>query len=214
MTKKLKIYLVDDHTLFREGLKYLLSESDLISDIYEAENGKQFLDNVLEIKPDIVLMDIQMPIMNGIDTTKACLRIVPDQKIIALSMYGNENYYSDMIDAGAKGFLLKNSKFAAVLTAIEEVAQGNNYFSPEILGSIIKNINKKKTIKKNIDLTDREIEILYNICKGCSNQEIADVLSISKRTVDKHRENILLKTQSKNTAELVVYAIKNDIFDV
>ena len=214
MTDKIKIFLVDDHNLFREGLKFLLSGNELISEIYEAENGKDLLENVLDVKPDIILMDIEMPEMNGIEATKEVLKIYPEAKIIALSMYANENFYSEMIDAGAKGFLLKNSKFEDVKKAIADVNEGKNYFSPEILEAIIKNLNKKKHQKKNSELTEREIEVLYNICKGLSNHEIADFLFISKRTVDKHRENILLKTQSKNTAGLVIYAIKNEIFEV
>ena len=214
MTNKLKIFLADDHNLFREGLKLLLSNNELISDIYEAENGKELLKNILKVKPDIILMDIEMPVMNGIEATKECLKIFPETKVIALSMYGNENFYSEMIDAGAKGFLLKNSKFEDVLKAIIDVNDNKNYFSPEILEAIINNLHKKKYRKKNTELTEREIEVLYNICKGFSNQEIADLLYISKRTVDKHRENILLKTLSKNTAELVIYAIKNKIFEV
>ncbi len=213
MKEKLKIFLVDDHTLFREGLRFLLSNNELVSNIYEANNGKELLEQVLNIKPDIILMDIEMPEMNGIEATQEVLKLYPETKIIALSMYANENYYTDMIDAGAKGFLLKNSKFEDVQNAIFDVYNGKNYFSPEILHAIIKNLNKK-TKKQNTDLTEREVEVLYNICKGFSNQEIADLLFISKRTVDKHRENILLKTQSKNTAGLVIYAIKNNIFEV
>jgi DNA-binding NarL/FixJ family response regulator len=186
----------------------------LISEIYEAENGKELLENVLKVKPDIIFMDIEMPVMSGIEATRETLKICPQSKIIALSMHGNENFYSEMIDAGAKGFLLKNSKFEDVQTAITDVNDGKNYFSPEILEAIIKNLNKKKYKTSNSDLTEREVEVLYNICKGLSNQEIANALYISKRTVDKHRENILFKTQSKNTAELVIFSIKNKIFEV
>ena len=210
----MKIYIVDDHQLFREGLKFLLSNCDYISVIFEASNGEELIKNIAQVHPDIILMDIEMPGMNGIEATRECLKIFPETKIIALSMYGNENYYTGMIDAGAKGFLLKNSKFDDVQRAIAEVSQGNNYFSPEILNGIIKNLNKKKDAAKNSDLTSREIEVLYSICKGLSNLEIAESLSLSKRTVDKHRENILLKTQSVNTAQMVVYAIKNNIFEV
>lgn len=214
MTKAIKIYLVDDHTLFREGLRFLLSNDDLISEIQEAENGKVLLENILEAKPDIILMDIEMPEMNGIEATKECCSIYPEAKVIALSMYANENFYTEMIDAGAKGFLLKNSKFDDVKKAIIDVYEGKNFFSPEILDAIIKNLNRKTYLKHNSELTEREIEVLYNICKGFSNHEIAELLFISKRTVDKHRENILLKTGSKNTASLVIYAIKNGIFEV
>jgi NarL family two-component system response regulator LiaR len=210
MKNKLIVFLVDDHNLFREGLRFLLSNNKIIAEIYEAENGKDFITLAQKVKPDIVFMDIEMPIMNGIDATKEILKLYPETKVIALSMHANENYYSEMIDAGAKGFLLKNSKFEDVQRALIDVYDGKNYFSPEILDAIIKNLNKKHE-KKNSDLTQREIEILYNICKGYSNQEIADFLYISKRTVDKHRENILLKTQLKNTASLVIYAIKNEI---
>lgn len=213
MKQKSILYLVDDHTLFREGLAFLLSKCDFISEVYEADNGKVFLDSLDSLKPDIVIIDIEMPVMDGISATKKALEINPNLNIIALSMYAHETYYSEMIDAGAKGFLLKNSDFSEVQRAILDVRDGNNYFSPEILEGIIKKLNKKES-KKEAELTEREIEILYNICKGFSNSEIADILSISKRTVDKHRENLLLKTASKNTAGLVIYAIKNGYFEV
>lgn len=210
----MKIFIVDDHQLFREGLKFLLSDWDLVESIYEAENGDYFLENLDLCQPDVVLMDIEMPGANGIETTTACIEKYPDIKVIALSMYGNENYYTGMIDAGAKGFLLKNSRFEDVQRAITEVLNGNNYFSPEILNGIVRNLSQKKNSSKNSELTSREIEVLYNICKGLSNQEIANNLNLSKRTVDKHRENILLKTQSGNTAQMVVYAIKNKLFEI
>ncbi|MCG8410677.1 MAG: response regulator transcription factor [Bacteroidales bacterium] len=214
MIKNLKIFLVDDHNLFREGLKFLLTNCDFISEIYEAKNGYQLLDNIKTCQPDIILMDIEMPELNGIDTSRKALELCPETKIIALSMYADENFYTDMIDAGAKGFLLKNSKFDDVQRAIIDVYNDRNYFSPEILDSIIKNLNKKIIPHKSNNLSKREIEVLFNICKGLSNQEISKLLFISKRTVDKHRENILLKTQSRNTAELVVYAIKNKYFEI
>jgi DNA-binding NarL/FixJ family response regulator len=157
-------------------------------------------------------MDIEMPVMNGIEATKKINEFYPNTKIIALSMHDNEGYYSDMINAGAKAFLLKNSKFEEVLQAIEAVYNNNSFFSAEILESLIKNLSQRNIYKS--ELTHREVEVLYNICKGYSNQETADLLHISKRTVDKHRENILLKTQSKNTASLVIYAIKHNIFEV
>jgi DNA-binding NarL/FixJ family response regulator len=214
MKNKLKIYIVDDHSLFREGLKFLLSNSEYISEINEAENGKIFLSKLKTCKADVVLMDIEMPEMNGIEATKAALNLMPELKIIALSMYSDENFYTEMIEAGAKGFLIKNSQFSDVETAILEVYNGRNYFSPEILSSIVANLNKKPEQPESNELTKRELEILIHICMGLSNAEIAEQLYISKRTVDKHRENILLKTQAKNTAELVVYAIRNGFFEV
>ncbi len=214
MNKALKIYIVDDHSLFREGLKNLLDTCDNISEIKEAGNGREFLKNVDSFIPDVVLMDIQMEDINGIEATKEILSRYPEIKVIALSMYSDEKFYTEMIEAGAKGFLVKNSKFQDVQKAILEVAEDKNYFSPEILSSIISSLNRKIVHPVNNELTKREIEVLLNICQGYSNQEISQHLHISKRTVDKHRENILLKTQSKNTAELVVYAIKNGYFEV
>ncbi|MBN2165549.1 MAG: response regulator transcription factor [Marinilabiliaceae bacterium] len=206
------VYLVDDHALFREGMRFLLLKNNRIGTIYEAENGKQLLDNVEKNNPDIILMDIEMPVMNGIVATRKVLDVLPECKIIALSMYADECFYRDMLGAGAKGFLLKNSRFEDVQKAIEEVSNGNSFFSPEILNSILQNLNRPVKSTSTTDLSERETEVLYHICKGLQNQEIADLLSISKRTVDKHRENILLKTNSRNTAELVIYAIKNGLF--
>lgn len=214
MSNKLNVFIVDDHDLFREGLRYLLSKSPLIGCVYEAGSGADFLKRLPAEMPDAVLMDIEMPGMNGIEATQLAIAEYPQLKVIALSMYGHESFYTDMIDAGAKGFLLKNSRFEDVIRAVEEVASGHNFFSPEILDAIVRNLHTKKVQKTDADLSKREVEVLLNICKGQSNQEIAETLNISKRTVDKHRENILLKTDSKNTAELVVYAIKNQIFIV
>lgn len=214
MTKGLNIYIVDDHSLFREGLHFLLSNCELISEIHEAKDGIVFLNGIQNFKPDIVLMDIEMPVMNGIEATQKAIKIFSDLKIIALSMYSDENYYTEMIEAGAKGFLLKNSKFNDVQIAIREVFEGRNFFSPEILSSIVKSLNRKPSTPINNELTKREFEILISICQGHSNNEISEQLYISKRTVDKHRENILLKTRSKNTAELVVYAIRKGHFEI
>ena len=214
MNRETKLLLVDDHDLFREGLKFLLESTDFKAQIFEAVNGVEALSRIPEINPDLILMDIEMPIMNGIEATRKIVAKYPAIKIVALSMYGDECYYSEMIEAGAVGFLLKNSKFAEVEKAINVVIEGKNYFSPEILESIVGNMCKKRKIISHTGLTDRESEILYNICKGLSNNEISDLLSISKRTVDKHRENIMLKTNSKNTAGLVIFAIKHNIFEL
>jgi DNA-binding NarL/FixJ family response regulator len=213
-TNKINIILVDDHTLFREGLKFLLAGSNFINEIYEAENGEQFIGCLKVKQVDIVLLDIEMPVMNGIDAAREAFGIKPDIKIIAVTMYSDESYYSSMIDMGVSGFLLKNSNFAEVKKAILDVWEGKNYFSLEILQSFMKIINKTNTKTAKIDLTAREIEVLYQICLGRSNSEIADNLFISKRTVDKHRENLLQKTNSKNTASLVVFAIQENYFKV
>ncbi|MCK5822848.1 MAG: response regulator transcription factor [Bacteroidales bacterium] len=215
MKNQIAVIIVDDHTLFRNGLKILLNNFENIKIVGEASDGKEYLDKINTIKSDIVLMDINMPVMDGIEATKKSLEKFPDQKIIALSMYGDAEYYYKMIDAGVKGFLLKNSDITEVVDAIEKVNVGENYFSQELLYNVVKNINPAEKIKnQQIKLSKRELEVLEQICKGLSNQEIADVLSISKRTVDKHRANLLSKTQSKNTASLVMYAIENKLVDM
>ena len=215
--QKLKIYLVDDHKLFREGLKLLLSTQDFVHHIYEASNGREFIESLSLVDCDVVLMDIEMPEMNGIEATREALRLHPDLKIIVLSMYGDEQYYYKMIDAGAKGFMLKNTGIENVITAIKKVAAGENFFSEELLFSILNNMrdsNKTETESPDSEISEREMEILYHVCKGKSNQEIADELFISKRTVDKHRANLLSKTGCRNTAALVMYAIKNKMINI
>lgn len=210
----IKILITDDHTLFRTGLRTLLSTFPWVKQITEASNGKEFLYQVEHFLPDIALVDIEMPEMNGIDATReACLRF-PGLKVVALSMYGEEDYYYKMIDAGAKGFLLKNSDISEVEAAIKAVAQGGEYFSQELLYSIVKRFRQGNRESFNEKLSQRELEVLQQICLGYSNTEIADNLSISKRTVDKHRENLLLKTNARNTAGLVVFAIKNKLIDL
>lgn len=213
--EKISILISDDHQLFREGMKLILNNLSYVDEIYEVGDGKDCVAFFNEGgAADIVFMDIEMPEMNGIEATMEILKIKPDLKVVALSMYSDEDYYTKMIDAGAKGFILKNSGIKEVEEAIEHVISGKNYFSQEILSGFIKSISRKKEPENSGRLSDREAEVLFLICKGHSNHEIAGSLHISKRTVDKHRENLLFKTGSKNTAGLVIYAIKNGIVEV
>ncbi|MDE5611090.1 MAG: response regulator transcription factor, partial [Odoribacter sp.] len=153
--KKLKLYIVDDHKLFREGLKLLLSTQDFVQHIYEASNGKEFVENLALVDCDVVLMDIEMPEMNGIEATEAALRLKPGLKIIVLSMYGDEQYYYKMVDAGVKGFVLKNSGIEKVVAAIRKVADGENYFSEELLMNILSNMREGS--KNEPEVPDNEI---------------------------------------------------------
>jgi DNA-binding NarL/FixJ family response regulator len=212
---EIKIVIVDDHSLFRNGLKLLLTNAGNFTIIAEASNGKEFLELLPNINSDIILMDIDMPEMDGIEATTKALAINPNLKIIGLSMYGEEEYYYKMIEAGVSGFLLKNSDINEVKTAINSVYTGGKYFSQELLYNVVRNIKTSQSTQEIVEnLSEREIEVLKQICVGLSNQEIAGNLHISKRTVDKHRANLLDKTNSKNTAHLVMYAIKNKLIDI
>lgn len=212
--EKIKIIIADDHQLFRNGLKILLNAFPEFEVSAEASNGEEFLRILNDNKADIALMDINMPEMDGIEATRRGLKLCPDINIIALSMYGEEDYYYKMVDAGAKGFLLKDSDISEVKEAILTVLKGGSYFSQELLHNVIQKIKHRENESKTANLSKREKEILSKICEGLSNQEIAETLFISKRTVDKHRANLLGKTNSKNTASLILFAIRNKLIEI
>lgn len=204
--------LVDDHALFRNGLNNLISMREGYCVVGEASDGREFLNMLPMTAVDVVFMDISMPNVSGDEATREAVAAYPALKIITLSMFGDENYYTRMVEAGAKGFLLKDSCIEEVFEAIDMVMAGGNYFSERLLSSMSNRI--RSTEHQSEELSSREIEILFGICRGLSNQEIADKLFISKRTVDAHRANILEKTGCKNTASLVVYALKHHLVEV
>lgn len=214
MTKK-KVFIVDDHKMFREGVSFAFSKSDKYEVIQEAEDGLDFLEKLNSIDSvDIVLMDISMPNMNGIDATKKCIEQKPDTKILALSMFGDEEYYYKMIHAGVQGFVLKESGSKELEHAMDEILDGDNFFSPRLLKNIILNKEEKEKRKIDCDFTDREMEVLELTCRGYSNKEIADKLCLSSRTIESHKSNLYTKTETNNTVNLVMYAIKNDFIKV
>jgi DNA-binding NarL/FixJ family response regulator len=215
MNNLCKVVLVDDHKLFRDGLKFVLGQTDSIKVIAEAEDGIEFLNILDNCEPDIVLMDISMPRMNGIEATAAAINRFPDLKIIALTMFGDENYCYNMIQAGARGFVLKESGCDELIKAINKVAEGENYFSNNILNSLIKS---QATLNKITDsdygpikFSRRELEVLRLICDGFSNKEIAEKLLISQRTIEGNRLNLLNKTGSRDSLNLALFAMKNNL---
>jgi len=218
MNENIKLIIVDDHHLFREGLKKVLNESEDIEIIGEASNGKEFLEVLKTQQPDVVLMDIAMPEMDGIEATRKTIIQYPDLKMIALSMYDDQEYYYKMIHAGVKGFILKTSSKKELETAIRTVYDGDCYFSNDLLRNIILNFTPhNKNVKagnQDIEFTKRETEVLQLLCKGLSNNEIADMLHVSTKTIDTHRLNLLSKTATKNTVSLVMFAIKNKLFEI
>ena len=208
--------MVDDHTLFRTGLRGLLSMRDDLAVVADVGSGEEFLELLPTLDVDVVFMDISMPGINGVETTRRALQQRPDLHVIALSMFGDDHYYKLMLESGASGFLLKDSDINEVYAAVDAVMLGDSYFSTALLGSFTRNMSRLTLTDTSAEdaLSDREVEILVEVCRGLSNQEIADKLFISKRTVDKHRANILEKTGCKNTANLVVYAIKNHLVEI
>lgn len=216
MERRVKIALVDDHTLFRTGLAGLLSQHPGYEVVADVGSGEEFLAILPTIDVDVVFMDISMPGIDGSETTRRALAERPELRIITLSMYGDEHFYTLMVESGASGFLLKDSDIEEVHAAIDTAMNGDSYFSEALLQSLTRNMSRLATTVSNDEdaLSEREIGILVEVCRGLSNQEIADKLFISKRTVDKHRANILEKTGCKNTANLVVYAIKNHLVEI
>jgi len=215
-TKKPNIIIVDDHLIFRQGLKSIITLENIANVIGEASNGIEFIEILSDLKPDLVLMDIDMPRMNGLDATEKALEILPELKIIAFSMFSDEEYYYKMIDRGVKGFILKTSGINELETAIQNVMSGDTYFSNELLRKIINNFGRTNTTKQTAleNLTEREIEILQLICLGLNTDQIAEKLFISPKTVKSHKSNLLEKTVCKNTPALILYAIKNKIVQI
>jgi len=215
MYKTIKVIVVDDHELFRQGVVMVINRMEGTRVIGEANNGKEFLRLLNSEVPDVVFMDIKMPKLNGVDATKEAIQRYPNLKIIALSMFGEEEYLQKMINAGAVGFLLKNSSIQEIENAIKQVVDGKNCYSTELLGYFTnKYISKKTTDENGVKLTRRELEVLELVAKGLSNQEIADKLFISKRTVDGHKANLIQKTGSKNIVDLLIYSLKNGIIEI
>ncbi|MDF1551258.1 MAG: response regulator transcription factor [Bacteroidales bacterium] len=207
---KTKVLIVDDHGIFRDGIKLVLSQTDDFEAIGEASNGNIFLEFINVTLPDIVLMDISMPIMDGITASKIALEKYPQLKIISLSMFGDEEYYCKMIEAGAKAVIFKKSGAEELLYALREVAKGNNYFSQELLKKLVFKISTPQN-KEQLQISEREKDVLALICNGYTNKEIAEKLFISAKTVDRHRTSLLQKTETRNSAHLVMFAMQNKL---
>jgi len=203
------VVIADDHVIFRKGLRTVLNEISNVKVIAEASNGHELLEFLKHNKADIVLMDIKMPLMDGIETTKKVTEKFPDTNIIALTMHEEIGYFNKMIEAGASGFLLKKTNKDELERAITSVMQGDNYFSEEFVCSLnVKTTNKKQS---NIQISEREQQVLELICKGMSNIEIGKHLGISQKTVDGHRTRLFEKTGALNAPNLVMFAIKNGL---
>jgi len=215
---QISIVIADDHEIFRDGFRIMVKKHPEIKISGEAENGKELIELVEELKPDVILTDIKMPKMDGIDATKQLVKKDPEIKIIALSMFDEDNLIIDILEAGARGYLLKNANKEEIVEAIKMVNNGQTYYCKHTSGKLVQMIAKskfnpyKKTPKPNF--SDREIEIITLICDQFSNKEIATRLNLSVRTIEGYREKIQEKTNAKNSAGIVIFAIKNKLYEL
>jgi DNA-binding NarL/FixJ family response regulator len=206
----IRIMLVDDHEIFRIGLKQIISSLGYAKVVGEAENGLDFLRLIETTETDIVLMDIQMPVMDGIEATRRAKEMKPGIKILALSTFKEETYIQQMIALGARGFLLKNIRKDALDRALQAVYNGRTYYSEELWDYFTRSMAREDD-KPQIVFTKRENEILQLLVKGLSNKEIAEILFVSERTIVGHKTNLLSKTNCKNTVALLSFAIRSGL---
>lgn len=221
MDNKIKLAIADDELLFRQGLISILSKEKNLNIIFDAEDGNDLMTQLrtAEELPEIVIIDLKMPGLNGVEATKLIRKEFPDIKIIALTSYFSKPFIINMISIGAVAYLAKNSTPKLMLTTINEVADKGFYYDEQVMKFIHEGLlNNNDEIKKsnfdNTYFTKREKEVLELICKQYTTNEIGEKLFISPRTVDGHRNNLLLKTESKNLAGLVVYAIQNKLVNL
>jgi len=221
MSDTIKIVLADDEALFRKGVAFILQRERNFEILFEASNGSELIDYLDENKgdlPDVILMDLKMPLISGVEATKIIHKVFPDIKIIALTSYNTKPFIANMIQVGASSYLVKNATPKEMLFTINEVISKGFYYNDFVMQVVNESmIESQKKAKSNFDddyLTNREKEVLQLICGQLSTNEIAEKLFISPRTVEGHRNNLLLKTDSKNVAGLVVYAIQNRIISL
>jgi DNA-binding NarL/FixJ family response regulator len=218
--ENIKVFLVDDHKLIRDGIKAHFNNDDRFQVVGEASNGKEAIEKLENSPADVVLMDVNMDIMDGIECTTQLKNDHPEIKVLALTMLAENKHIKEMLKAGAVGYLLKNSTEAEIKQGIISVKSGMPFYSPEVMQTVMNNLGAPVLAKKKvsrfepvIQLSEREKEVLVLVIKEFSNQEIADKLYISKRTVDAHKRNLLEKTGAKNVAGLVIYALNHNIID-
>jgi len=218
MKDTIKVILADDHRIFRKGLKSLLSEKENIEVLAEADNGDEALEAARKYKPEIVVMDIAMPKMDGIEATRKIRERFPDTEVVVLSMHAKKAYIDQVLKAGAKGYVLKDSDEENLLSAIDTVHNGGYYLDSPIADQVLSDYfsdKSKRELKKQSDpLSEREREVLRLLAEGHSNQEVADTLFISRKTVENHRANIVRKTGIQGQVGLTKYAARIGLIDL
>ena len=215
---KISLILADDHAVVRSGLRMLLEAQPDMEIRAEAESGQEAVSKARSLRPDVILMDIQMPDLNGIEATKQIKKYAPETAVLALTMHEDEQYFFEMLQAGASGYLPKRAAPDELVTAIRTIARGEVFLYPSLAARLVQDFLKRDNVdqeRKIYDqLTPREREVLILIAEGLSNGEIADKLVISIKTVDRHRENIMRKLNMHNRIELVKYAIRKGLIEL
>jgi len=216
--RTITIVLADDHTIVRQGLAKLLEAEPDIQIVGEAENGREAVTKVEELQPNVVIMDIAMPLLNGIEATRQIRKISPHTKVIILSMHSHDRYISELISLGASGYLLKDSTGGEIIKAISAAIKGDTYLSPSISRRVIEDYLslKKKSPQEDLyaRLSNREREVFQMIAEGHSTKEISEILCVSPSTVKTHRANIMEKLQIDNIAHLIQFAIRLGIVEI
>ncbi len=211
----LRIVLADDHTLMRQGLRKILEERPDWEVVAEASNGREAVQQVVATRPDVAILDIGMPQLNGVEATAQVVRRCPSARVLILSMHADEAYVVRALKAGALGYLLKDSADTELIRAVAAVAAGKSFFSPAIakvmLDDYVRHLGEKGVIDRYELLSEREREIFQLAAEGHTNKEIAALLSLSPTTVETHRAHVLQKLDIHNTAELVLYAVRRGI---
>lgn len=211
---KIKVLIVDDHKIMREGLKSLLDRAEDLEMVGEADNGRTAIQYARDLAPQVVLMDLSMPEMNGIDATRRIVAECPETKVLALSMHSDRRFVEGALAAGAHGFLLKDCAFDELVVAIREVASGRFYLSPRIAGLVVKDFlgrGERVGSPQSVHLTPREREVLQLIAEGKNTKEIAFALNVSVKTVETQRMQVMRKLQTNSIAELTKYAIREGL---
>ena len=209
----IRILIADDHQLFREGIANLLSASPQIEIVAQAENGQETIEKAKTLKPDIVIMDLSMPVMSGVDATRVLHKELPETRVLVLSMHADKHYIKEALEAGAYSYLCKNCTYDQLIEAINSVYQGKKYLSDKITEVLIRDyLSKEEEVRDNNQkLSERESEILKLLADGKQTREISDILFISVKTVGTHKQHILEKLNLKSTVDIVKYAIKKGI---
>lgn len=213
--KKIKITIADDYKIFREGLKISLASDNEIEFLHEADNGEDLISNIEKARPDVILMDLKMPIMDGMEATQIIRKKYNDIKILVVSMYDDDKFIIHLMEIGANGYLLKNSEPDEIRKAIHAVAENGYYFNDLVNKALLKKLvlrnNIKPSFNENVELTEREMEVLKLICEEKTAAEIAKIIFLSPRSVEGIRQRLIEKIGVRNTAGLVMFAAKNNI---